>query len=298
MTILITGGTGFIGSYIVKNLSNQGHELVLLKRSFSSTSRIKDVISKIRTYDIDQYSLEEIFSHHKFDQIIHLATAYGRDNDYHKVFDTNLNFPMQLLILGLNQGLKRFISTDTFSSKMDVLDYLKTYHLSKRQFHQWGEQIAEAEDLEFVNVYLQHPYGPMDGKKKFTSFIMESLLGDDSHIDLTEGKQTRDFVYVEDVADAYLTLVNAESIPEGDIDLGAGTNHSIRSFVELAKEVSDNDTIDLRFGALPTRGNEIMNPSSDLSVLKLLGWTPKTDLREGLGKLYQWHKQSSQTTYK
>ena len=290
MTILITGGTGFIGSYIVNKLSQQGHDVILLKRSFSSTTRIKDVVSSIRTYDIDQFSLEEIFSHHKVDQIIHLATAYGRDNNHQAVFETNVNFPMQLFNLGLKNGLKRFINTDTFSSKVDGLDYLQAYHMSKRQFKQWGELISSTSEIEFVNVYLQHPYGPKDGKKKFTSFIMESLISKVPEIELTAGKQTRDFIYVEDIAEAYSTLVNAQSIPVGDVDLGTGENHSIKSFVELAKEVCENTNTDLQFGKLPTRGNEIMNPDSDLSILKELGWHPQVDLKAGLKKLYEWHK--------
>lgn len=294
MTILITGGTGFIGSYIVDKLSDQGHDVILLKRSFSSTSRIKDVVSKIRTYDIDLHTLEEIFSHHKVEQIIHLATAYGRENHHRTVFESNINFPSQLLSLGLENGLKRFINTDTFSSKVEGLDYLKLYHESKRQFRQWASVVAEVEEFEFVNVFLQHPYGPKDGKKKFTSFIMDSLISKVPHIELTAGKQTRDFVYVEDVAEAYSTLVNADKIPEGDIDLGNGESHSIKSFVELAKEVCENEITDLQFGKLPTRDNEIMNPDSDLSILNQLGWNPKTSLKEGLKKLRAWHESQQQ----
>ena len=61
MKILVTGATGFLGSHLVKALLKEKHQVIILKRSFSDTWRIEDVLENLISYDIDQYDLEKIF---------------------------------------------------------------------------------------------------------------------------------------------------------------------------------------------------------------------------------------------
>lgn len=79
MKVLVTGATGFLGSHLVKVLLKQEHEVIILKRSFSNTWRINDVLSKLISFDLDLCDLELPFKQVKnINAIIHTATCYGR----------------------------------------------------------------------------------------------------------------------------------------------------------------------------------------------------------------------------
>ena len=115
-TILLTGGTGYLGSKILKKLVDEKYDIILLKRSFSNTVRINDHLKKIRFYDVDRIPLETIFSQNSIDMVVHCATNYGRrENDPLQVIEANLLLPLKLLELGKNYRIKCFINTDTGS---------------------------------------------------------------------------------------------------------------------------------------------------------------------------------------
>jgi dTDP-4-dehydrorhamnose reductase len=131
--ILLTGGTGYLGSKILKQLVDNGYNIILLKRSFSNPVRIKEYINKVIFYDIDLVPLERIFSENTIDTIVHCATNYGRgENDPLHVIEANLLLPLKLLELGKKYHVKSFINTDTILDKR-----INYYSLSKKQFKDW-----------------------------------------------------------------------------------------------------------------------------------------------------------------
>lgn len=282
MQVLITGATGFIGSHLLKACLANHWDVIVLKRSSSDTSRISSYLDQVKCYDLDRKDLQKIFEENKIDQIIHLATSYGRDGDLQAVFESNFVLPKNLLDLSVKFGVKRFINTDSFSSKQEGLDYLKAYHSSKRMFREWGQLIVEQGSVDFISVFLQHPYGPSDNPNKFVSFIIRELLNEVPHIDLTAGLQLRDFIYISDVISAFTCLIASEKIEFKEIDLGTGESNSIKTFVEQIKELANNTVTELRFGALPTRKNEILHADIDNSGLRKLGWEPRKTLRQGI----------------
>ena len=79
-TILLTGATGFLGSNLLKAFVKNGYQVVILKRSFSDTGRIKELIDQTPYFNVDQHGIEKAFASYKFDTIIHCATSYGRKN--------------------------------------------------------------------------------------------------------------------------------------------------------------------------------------------------------------------------
>ena len=82
MKLLLTGATGFLGSNLIPAFLKAGHEVVILKRSFSDTWRIKDDLDKVRSYDIDLVPLERPFEEcGRFDCVVHTATNYGRQGE-------------------------------------------------------------------------------------------------------------------------------------------------------------------------------------------------------------------------
>ena len=132
-TLLFTGGTGFLGSHILKNMVDCEDEIIVLKRSTSNITRIKEIINKMVLYDIDVTNPEIIFFEHEIDKIIHCATNYGRRfSNPIEIIEANLILPLKLLDLGKKRDVNCFINTDTILDKR-----ISSYSLSKSQLKQW-----------------------------------------------------------------------------------------------------------------------------------------------------------------
>jgi len=293
MVVAITGGTGFLGSYIVEELLKNDHTVIVLKRTTSDIWRLKNIQKQITFYDIDSpENINLFFSQHKVDCIIHTATNYGRNEKYFsELVNANLFLPLRILEASLKNSVPVFINTDTFISRENVkVDYLSSYQLSKRQFFEWAELYCK--DIKFINFRLEHPYGPKDNDSKFVVQIIKSLLKNET-INATKGEQKRDFIYVSDAAKAFsFTLSNINSFPKGvqDIELGTGTSISIKDFINMAHSQSMSES-KLSFGALPYRNNEIMDSTADINKLLAIGWKPDITIESGIQKIIDYEKE-------
>lgn len=278
--ILVTGGTGFLGSHLVRALLAEGQEVVVLKRSFSRMDRLQDVTARVEFHDLDRERLEEIVERCRPDVILHCATDYGRkDSDPLRIIEANLLLPLRLLCLTRwGEASPAFVNTDTILDKR-----VSAYSLSKEQCKDWLERFAD--ERVCVNVALEHFYGPGDDPTKFVTFVIHALLRGEPHLDLTKGEQKRDFIYITDVVSAFLTVLRAaRSWGRGFYRFEVGSNHAVRvrALVELVKELTGNHVTELRFGALPYRPNEVMEARADTQALEQLGWRCHTELRTGL----------------
>ena len=280
MDILLTGATGFLGSYLTHAFLNEGHNVTILKRKKSNISRIKDVIDKIQSYDVDETGLDEVFLNNKYDAVIHTATCYGRHKESTvEIMRTNDMFPLEVLLKAAENSVSRFINTDTSSEK-----FLSDYSLAKKHFLDWGKKISAEKNITFINLCLEHMYGPYDDPSKFIDYIILKCKNNVDKIDLTEGKQKRDFIYIDDVVDAFLTVLYADLCGYRSFDVGSGCNISIRDAVEIIHEQLKSKTV-LNFGAIPLRMNEVLESKVDLMPLKSLGWKPKYSFEEGIEKI-------------
>ena len=142
---------------------------------------------------------------------------------------------------------------------------------------------AESEKIDFVNMKIEHIYGEGDDDSKFTSFVIHSCLNNVEKIDLTDGEQSRDFVYIDDVVFAYLTVLLSEQKLKGyyEYEVGSGKAVKVKDFVNVAKRVAKSMTR-LNFGAIPYRENEILFSQANISKLKELGWNPEYDVERGI----------------
>lgn len=280
MHLLVTGATGYLGSCLVRGLLRSGHKITVLKRKSSRTGRLTTVLNDIDFVDVED-GLDLIFKNRCIDGILHLATCYGRNKESSSdIFETNTVFPLQLLTLALSHGIAFFINTDTSLDK-----YLNAYALSKRQFAEWGKWVTIQGKGRFLNIRLEHMYGPQDDPSKFVSYIVKSLSEGQARLNLTAGEQLRDFIYIDDVVSAYMTLLDdINSWPEAEYrecDLGRGEAVTIKLLVKKIKEIIGGPTL-LQFGSVPYRPGEVMFSQADNSYLKKLGWRPAINLHDGL----------------
>lgn len=290
-TVLITGGTGFLGSHLAKRLLKDGYEIIILKRSFSDTRRINDVLSDLTFYDIDICDIEQPFRDFgKIDAIIHTATVYGRyQENINEIVQTNIVFPLRLLQVGNNFGTKTYFNTDTYFNKCFnkcSVPYrgLPNYSLSKKQFMEWGQEFSRSGTINFVNIKLEHLFGYGDHDHKFTTYIIKKCLNNAPEIELTGGEQKRDFIYIEDVVSAYSLLLkktNEQFLRYQEYELGSGQAVSIREFAEIVKKLTYAQT-NLNFGVLPYRDDEIMFSQANIEAFTKVGWQVEENLESRL----------------
>lgn len=285
-TVLLTGATGFLGSHLLDGLLANGFAVVVLKRSGSSTARIADHLTRVSVYDLNRVPLEAAFERTPIDAVIHAATCYGRKGEHvSDVIAANVVLGTQLLQAAAEFRVPMFINTGTFSAKGDeVPDALAYYVLTKRLFSEIGAQLAAASGIAFVELMLEHVYGPGDDETKFVPTLINTLVEDRPAIALTRGEQRRDFVYVDDVVAAYLHVLERRAELRGParrFEVGSGEAVALADFARLAREVAGSGT-KLDLGALPYREGEAMHSVADLGPLRRLGWAPKVGLREGL----------------
>lgn len=288
-TFAITGATGYLGSHLARRLHQCGHRVVVLKRSRSNVARIADILPDTASYDIDAQPFDAIFKDQRITCILHCATDYGRkDVSRASIIEANLVLPLRLLETAIQHGTPFFVNTDTVLDKR-----VSAYSLSKRQFRDWLATLSTS--IHGINVALEHFYGPGDDATKFVGEMVRRLLAGEPRIALTPGEQQRDFVYIDDVVDAFALILehHLKPLPPAGpsesstaslacYEIGSGQAVSIREFMTTLRRIAGHEHVALDFGAIPYRENEVMYSQARIAPLLSLGWKPRVSLEHGL----------------
>jgi nucleoside-diphosphate-sugar epimerase len=286
--ILLTGASGFLGSALALHWLKAGHQVALLLRPTSKLDRLRGLeasfaIGRCTTDDEVAAFVKQV----QPEVVVHTACAYGRQGETSlQLFDANLRLGLVIL-----QALQHAAQPVSFINTGSALaPEVGPYALSKNQFAQWGRMLAapSGRQLRFVNVLLQHMYGPDDDASKFTTHVLHTCHRNVPVLKLTAGEQARDFIYIDDVVSAYDTLLTQRHQLDTvqDIEVGSGVAPSIRQFVETAHRLTASRT-ELLFGALPYRASEAMHCLANLARMSQLGWAPAFDVNAGLKKTIQ-----------
>jgi len=284
--VLLSGATGFIGSHLVEALIKHGYTVIALRRQNSDMSKLGVRYSAIWWYDI-KCGIEQAFVDHKIDYIIHLATNYGRGADsVVELLTINLLLPCKLMELAEQNQIKLFVNTDSFYCKAKAKNciLLPQYVLSKKNVISWAKLILRK--VRFVNMRLEHVYGPADSKYKFVSYVMDQIKAGQAEIALTSCEVRRDFIYVKDVVEAYLTILTGyEKLPGFScVEVGTGIDCKVRHFLnEMSALLGSSIRFD--FGGLPDRQGEMEYSVAENSILRSLGWRAKYGIKAGLKEM-------------
>ncbi|MDK2977665.1 MAG: hypothetical protein PWP52_379 [Bacteroidales bacterium] len=276
MNILITGINGYLGSSLAKSL-HENYNIIGLEYSLHNLNRINDY--NFNVYSVENGIPDELFVENKIDIIIHTATFYGRQNESVRTLaNANLFIPFDLLDKSIKNGCNTFINTDT------VLDrFVSAYALTKNHFREW--LYFRRCEIKIVNMQLEHFYGPGAPETNFITAMIKRLKQNETSIDLTEGKQLRDFIYIDDVVNAYQTILKSQDLFDNYSEYQVSTKQyiSIKKLMMTLKHLTGS-TSKLNFGAIPYRENELMHSETDNSALVKLGWRPLNTINEGLQK--------------
>ena len=301
MRICILGGTGYLGRRIISRLLENDNDIFCVHRkdsksinTFRGQHRVEYVIS-------DYMVLRDLFAKVKFDCIINASCTYMKGARIDDVVESNLIFPMRIMSLavenyyGINSNCNNYNKIKNCDRRFDdkhlrlisigtgLPDDFNIYTYTKKQFNKMGRFFSNEYGLEFINIELQNYFGENEPKNRFLPSVIDKLKNNED-IPLTQGEQLRDFVYVNDVVDAVLLLLNKTDIPPYmDVPLGTGEAPSIKDIVIYLKEILHSKS-ELLFGKIPLRPNE---PSTyaNLALYKMLGGKIKYTWKEGLSKM-------------
>ncbi len=305
--VLVTGGTGFIGSHLTKALIDQGHDVAVIHRSSSDFGRIQNVLDKIQLYPADLRDTEvvaKIIEDFNPEAIFHLATYYAvnhKSQDIVKMVDTNVLGTINLLEAARQFGVTLFVNTSSCfvyqPSQQAVTEEspvgaINLYALTKLQAEDACSFYAKEYGQRCVTLRLFSPYGPSDHQRRLIPYIIKTFLNKERP-QMTTGKQQWDFVYVTDIVDAYLKVLAALDLPSGHVifNIGSGEATSVYNIGEELKEILEGDQFP-NWGAIAHRPNELWFVCADITKAnRILRWRPHIRiLEQGLPLTVQYMK--------
>lgn len=293
--IALTGATGFIGSAVLKQLINDGHEAVVLLRNESNTERIK-VVSKYQTVyyqNLYQNELKETLAAYNPDAFIHIAWKGVGGNDRNEQFQIteNLPFTLQSVELAHAVGCKHWIGIGSQAEygnpnrKVAEIDTtLPTTLYGKAKLASCWAALGLSESLNMKGSWIRvfSTYGVGDEPTWFIPYIISELKKGKTP-KLTKCEQLWDYLYVDDAARAILSVLYEEMA--GIFNIGSGQTISLKSVVELIKQ-NINPDITVDYGAVPYRPDQVMHLEADTSKIRqLTGWIPEITMEEGLKRM-------------
>jgi len=295
LKILVTGGAGFIGSHVVDRLVQDGHELVILDDL--TTGHVEHVNPKARFYqmELDSPWLDELFRIEQPQAVIHQAAqASVRRSVEDPVYDGRVNVlgTIALLQASVRQRVSRFLLASTGGALYGDATVTPTpeeypttpvspYGASKLAAEGYLRTFNALHGLSYATLRYANVYGPRQdphGEAGVVAIFTERLLtGEVARIN-GDGNQTRDFVYVADVADANARALSSSAT--GAFNVGTGKETEINAIFELLKELTGNDQPAQRGPALS--GEQRRSVVDSRRIHEAMGWAPRTELRDGL----------------
>jgi len=302
--ILVTGGAGFIGSHLTRNLVSKGADVTVLVKykSIIDNVRLSSFWNNINIKEVDLRNLDSLsqLKNQNFDIVFHLA-AYNHVGDsflhVNESLMSNAIATANLLESGIEYG--RFIYTATsevygFQKNVPFSENSQPFPISPYAIGKYaGELYARMKrhqsDMPILVIRPFNTFGPYQSDRAvIPELIIKCLRG--LPIETTLGKQTREFNYIENIIKGFLLMAQVEPIPDEVINVGSGEEIAIRDLVKKIHKLCDSNS-ELRIGSISNRPTEIWRMFADNQRAQdLLDWKPSVPFEEGLKKTILWFK--------
>ncbi len=319
-TILITGGAGFIGSHLADRLIEEGYKVIVIDNL--SSGKRKNLNPRAKFYKVDirnKKALANVFEKEKPRDIFHLAAQINlRKSVEDPAEDAKIN------ILGGLNLIQRFLQSKNFDSKNSKFIFSSTggaiygdaqivptsekfpacpmspYGIAKLSFEHYLDYYQKVFGLDFVSLRYANVYGPRQnskGEAGVVAIFCDQILSKEKPIIYGNGRQTRDYVFVDDVVEANVLSLqkNIKGRLIGDLperqrifNIGTSKETSVNQLFQKINKIF-NGKIQKKYG--PAKKGEQKRSCLDCQKAeKDLRWKNKVDLDEGLEKTAEWFK--------
>jgi len=302
--VLVTGGAGFIGSHLVDRLVEENYEVSVVDDL--STGKRKRVNPKAHFYKADILStkLERVFKKERPEIINHHAAQINvRRSVKDPLFDAQVNILglLNVLQLSVKYGVRRVLfassggavygEQQTFPATEEHAAHpLNPYGVSKLAGEHFLYYFRQSSGLATASLRYSNVYGPRQdpfGEAGVVAIFTQNLLRGEPPLINGTGRQTRDFIFVDDVVDANMAVLHSGA--EGVFNVGTGRETSVNELCTLLKRVIGTD---VREQHGPEAAGEISRSCLDASRLrKATDWAPKVPLEEGLRRTAEYFRQ-------
>ncbi|MFP4605570.1 MAG: UDP-glucuronic acid decarboxylase family protein [Bacteroidales bacterium] len=304
--ILVTGGSGFIGSHLCEKLLEKGNEVICLDNYFTGSKQnilhlLDNPYFELVRHDITQSYFAEV------DEIYNLACpASPIHYQYNPIKTIKTSVMGAINMLGLAKRVKAKIlqaSTSEVYGDPTIHPQTEDYWgnvnpIGQRSCYDEGKRCAESLFINYnqqnkVNIRIArifNTYGPrmsLNDGRVISNFIVQALKGESITI-FGKGTQTRSFQYVDDLVDALIKLMNTDDSNTQPINIGNPGEYTILQLAEKIIQMT-NSTSKLSFHPLPE--NDPIQRQPDISKAEnILGWKPTINLEDGLSKTIEYFK--------
>ena len=308
MKCLVTGGAGFIGSHLVDKLIKEGHKVVVIDNL--STGRKENLNPKAKFYKIDicSYRISQIFKKEKPEVVFHYAAQIDvRKSVKDPVEDAKINILGTLNILEncKKYNIRKVIFASTGGAIYGDADIVPTpetypelplspYGIAKLTIEKHLSYYYKVFGLPYVSLRLANVYGPRQnskGEAGVVAIFCDKMLSKKQPIINGDGKQTRDFVFVDDVVEANISALKKDKV--GIFNIGTARETDVNTLFKKLRELTDSKCAKIHGPTLP---GEQKRSCLDYSEAKReLGWQPKYSLDKGLKKTVEWFRNKGST---
>jgi nucleoside-diphosphate-sugar epimerase len=301
MRALVTGATGFVGACLTRRLLAMGHEIHIFARQAANRWRIADIVPHLVLHDVDlrdAHAVEQTITSIRPDKIFHLATygGFSFQKDADAIYAANFLGTVNLVHACEKVSFDCFVHTGSSSEygiktepmkETDLLEPLGDYAVSKAASALFCRSEALQKGLPIITLRIFSPYGPWDDPRRLIPYVIASLLNGAVPA-LSNPASMRDYIFIDDVIDAYLSVMVAD-ITAGEIyNVGSGRQTGIGEVVDIIISTLDNGIMP-RWGAETPKRPEPAVWVADAGKMKThFDWEATTSLEDGLRYTVSW----------
>jgi len=290
--ILVTGGTGYIGTDLVeKLLTNKDICVALVVRDIQKAQAVfSNRVEYILYEELSLFTLN--IEKYEPNVVIHLAaysTSSDEPIDVQKLIESNIVFTSNLMLALRTCKIDIFINTGSFSEYHDnseVLSPTYFYSATKTSARYIIEYYAKKNEFKFVNLILFSVYGKRNNNKKIIDYAIDSLNAK-AAVNMSHGKQILDFVHIDDIVNLYYNIVlNYKTLKLSKIDynIGTGKCFSIRKLVQKL-EIITGKKANIEWGKIVSRKLDTIKACADIKASQTeLSYEVNISLENGLSR--------------
>lgn len=299
MRIFVTGASGFLGSYLVADLLERGHEVAVLLRPDSASWRLEEVKGRLRVIPGAMERLDELRGPLRAfapEAVVHMAWRGVAGSDRNSpVQAANVADTVGLVELAAEAGAKAFVGAgsqaeygpyDRAIREDDTARPTTLYGMAKLAAGSMAMRLCEEKGLRSAWLRIFSTYGPKDADYWLIPSMIRNLRSGE-HMALTACEQRWGFLHARDAASAF-RLATTHADASGIFNVGSPEAPPLRETVTRLRDLVDPGAV-LGFGELAYRPDQVMILAADVSRMLALGWKPEVALDDGLRETVNWH---------